>query len=170
PRIASQCPDRPPGRSLSMRRREREPGYIRSRWTYRKPDGGNAHTGCRVTVVQGFRRVNSDRRLRPTGVSMRVPHAEAGAEARIVNTARGRMVVWDTPGPVDDAPPLVLLHGVTLDAATNWSGAVPALAQHFRVLALDLRGHGGGPPSRVPYRLEDCADDAAAAVDAMDVG
>jgi len=80
------------------------------------------------------------------------------------------MVVWDTPGPVDDAPPLLLLHGVTLDAATNWSGAVPALAQHFRVLALDLRGHGGGPPSRVPYRLEDCADDAAAAVDAMDVG
>jgi pimeloyl-ACP methyl ester carboxylesterase len=103
------------------------------------------------------------------GVSMRVPHADAGSEARIVDTARGRLVVWDTPGPVD-APTLVLLHGVTLDAATNWSGAVATLAQHFRVLALDLRGHGGGPPARVPYRLEDCADDVAAVVRALGTG
>ena len=101
---------------------------------------------------------------------MRVTHAEAGSEARIVETAgRGRLVVWDTPGPVG-APTLVLLHGVTLDAATNWSGAVPTLAQHFRVLAMDLRGHGGGPPARVPYRLEDCADDVAAVVRALGTG
>jgi 3-oxoadipate enol-lactonase len=101
---------------------------------------------------------------------MRVPHAEAGAQARIVETAaRGRLVVWDTPGPLG-APTLVLLHGVTLDAATNWSGAVATLAQHFRVLALDLRGHGGGPPARVPYSLEDCADDVAAVVRALRTG
>jgi 3-oxoadipate enol-lactonase len=101
---------------------------------------------------------------------MRVPHAEAGSEARIVETAaRGRLVVWETPGP-PEAPTLVLLHGVTLDAATNWSGAVATLAQHFRVLALDLRGHGGGPPARVPYRLEDCADDVAAVLQSLDTG
>ena len=76
--------------------------------------------------------------------------------------------MWDTPGPLG-APTLVLLHGVTLDAATNWSGAVPTLAQHFRVLAMDLRGHGG-PPARVPYRLEDCADDVAAVVRALGTG
>jgi 3-oxoadipate enol-lactonase len=101
---------------------------------------------------------------------MRVPHAEVGSVARIVETAgRGRLVVWDTPGPVG-VPTLVLLHGVTLDVETNWSGAVPTLAQHFRVLALDLRGHGGGPAARVPYRLEDCADDVAAAVRALRAG
>ena len=101
---------------------------------------------------------------------MRVPHGEAGSETRIIKTAaRGRLVVWDTAGPVG-APTLVLLHGVTLDAATNWSGAVPTLAPHFRVLALDLRGHGGGPPARVPYRLEDCADDVAAVVRALGTG
>jgi pimeloyl-ACP methyl ester carboxylesterase len=77
--------------------------------------------------------------------------------------------VWETPGPLG-APTVVLLHGVTLDAATNWSGAVATLAQHFRVLALDLRGHGGGPPARVPYRLEDCADDVAAVVQALGTG
>ena len=38
------------------------------------------------------------------------------------------------------------------------------------MLALDLRGHGGGPPARVPYRLEDCADDVAAVVRALDTG
>jgi pimeloyl-ACP methyl ester carboxylesterase len=87
-----------------------------------------------------------------------------------VETAgRGRLVVWDTPGPAG-APTLVLLHGVTLDVETNWSGAVPTLARHFRVLALDLRGHGGGPAARVPYRLEDCADDVAAAIRALGAG
>ena len=77
--------------------------------------------------------------------------------------ARGRLVVWDTPGPIG-APTLVLLHGVTLDAESNWGAAIPTLAQSFRVLAPDLRGHGAGPPARVPYRLEDCADDVAAVV------
>jgi pimeloyl-ACP methyl ester carboxylesterase len=38
------------------------------------------------------------------------------------------------------------------------------------VLAPDLRGHGAGPPARVPYRLEDCADDVAAAGDALGTG
>ena len=42
--------------------------------------------------------------------------------------ARGRLVVWDTPGPIG-APTLVLLHGVTLDAESNWGAAIPTLAQ-----------------------------------------
>src|SRR6185437_15988526 len=95
--------------------------------------------------------------------------------ARIVDIAQAgesrprRLTLWDTAGPVG-APTLVLLHGVTLDADTNWSGCVPALARHFRVLALDLRGHGSGLPARVPYRLDDCADDVAAAVRVLRVG
>ena len=95
--------------------------------------------------------------------------------ARVVEIVPGgetrtrRLTVWDTAGPAG-APTLVLLHGVTLDAATNWSACVPALARHFRVLSLDLRGHGEGLPARVPYRLDDCADDVAAAVRALGVG
>ena len=100
---------------------------------------------------------------------MRAVHGEA--IARVVDVAPGGrtrrcLTVWDTAGPVG-APTLVLLHGVTLDADTNWSGCVPALARHFRVLALDLRGHGSGLPARVPYRLDDCADDVAAVVRAL---
>ena len=41
------------------------------------------------------------------------------------------------------APTLVLLHGVALDVETDWSGAIPTLARHFRVLAMDLRGGAG---------------------------
>jgi 3-oxoadipate enol-lactonase len=79
---------------------------------------------------------------------------------------RGRVPVWDWAGPVG-APTLLLLHGVTLDAEVNWSGAVPELRRHFRVIAFDLRGHGDGLPARAPYRLEDCADDAACLVRAL---
>ena len=82
---------------------------------------------------------------------------------------RGRITVWDTAGPAG-APTLVLLHGVTLDAEVNFGCAVPALSRHYRVLAFDLRGHGSGPAVRVPYRLEDCADDVAAVVRALEVG
>lgn len=105
--------------------------------------------------------------LRPTGVTMA---RQVGSVVRVVDAgARGRITVADTPGPLG-APTLVLLHGVTLDAETNWSGAVPALAPRFRVLTLDLRGHGAGPPARVPYRLDDCADDVAAVVHALGAG
>ena len=76
---------------------------------------------------------------------------------------RGRVAVWDWAGPAG-APALLLLHGVTLDAEVNWRCAVPELRRHFRVIAFDLRGHADGLPARVPYRLEDCADDAACLV------
>jgi 3-oxoadipate enol-lactonase len=99
---------------------------------------------------------------------MRAVHRDS--VVRVVETRdRGRITVWDTPGP-PGAQTLVLLNGVTLDAETNFSGVIPALARHYRVLTLDLRGHGDGPPARVPYRLEDCADDVAAVVRALRAG
>ena len=54
---------------------------------------------------------------------MRAVHGES--VARMVETRdRGRITVWDTAGPVG-APTLVLLHGVTLDAKSNFAAAVP---------------------------------------------
>lgn len=38
-------------------------------------------------------------------------------------------------------PPVLLLHGLGGDHSV-WNGVVPGLAEHFRVLAPDLRGHG----------------------------
>ena len=99
---------------------------------------------------------------------MRAVHG--ASVTRHVRTAdRGWFAVSDTAGPAG-APTLFLLHGVTLDADLNFGAAVPALARDFRVLTMDLRGHGGGPPARIPYRLDDCADDVAAVVAALRAG
>jgi len=55
----------------------------------------------------------------------------------------------------------MLIHGVTLTAALNWSGVLERLGDRFRVIAMDLCGHGDsfGPGSQ--FSLEDCADDLA---------
>jgi pimeloyl-ACP methyl ester carboxylesterase len=42
-----------------------------------------------------------------------------------------------------EGPPVVLLHGVGLDAAAiSWKHAIPELAENHRVIAPDLPGHG----------------------------
>lgn len=40
--------------------------------------------------------------------------------------------------------PLILLHGL-FGSARNWGAVQKALAQHYRVLAMDLRNHGASP-------------------------
>lgn len=68
-----------------------------------------------------------------------------------------------------DAPTVLLLHGWTATADLNWFSAYDALAEHFRVVALDHRGHGRGIRSRRRFRLADCADDAVALADVLGV-
>jgi 3-oxoadipate enol-lactonase len=97
------------------------------------------------------------------------PSTLAGvAQRRIVEfPGSGRAAVWEAPGP-PGAPALVLLHGATLNAELNWSGAIGTLARHYRVVAFDQRGHGEGlRASR--FRLEDCADDVAVLADELGI-
>ncbi|MDP8986995.1 MAG: alpha/beta hydrolase [Actinomycetota bacterium] len=81
---------------------------------------------------------------------------------------RGRTFVREAGGP-PGAPALLLLHGWTVNADVNWFASFAALARHFRVVAMDSRGHGRGLRSR-RFRLDDCADDAAALVDVLGLG
>ena len=81
---------------------------------------------------------------------------------------RGRTFVRELPGP-PGAPVIVLLHGWTATASLNWFPAFAPLAEHFRVIALDHRGHGRGLHGDGPFRLEDCADDVAALLDELGV-
>lgn len=90
-----------------------------------------------------------------------------GDRREIALPGRGPVVVWDA-GP-REAPVLVLLHGVALDAELNWSGVLPMLRRHYRVLAFDLPGHGSGPTRPGPFRLEDCADDVAGVAAALGI-
>ncbi|HEY0812757.1 MAG TPA: alpha/beta fold hydrolase [Pseudonocardia sp.] len=82
---------------------------------------------------------------------------------------RGQVLVHEWPGPAG-APTLVLVHGVALNVEINWASVAPALARRYRVLALDLRGHGRGLPVAGTFNLEDCADDIAAALRVLGTG
>ena len=64
---------------------------------------------------------------------------------------------------------LCCLHGLGATADLNWFPSYRPLAAHYRVLALDHRGHGRGIRSRRVFRLEDCADDVVALADELGV-
>ncbi len=81
---------------------------------------------------------------------------------------RGTTFVRSLPGP-KGAPTVVLLHGWTATADLNWFTCYRPLAEHYRVIALDHRGHGRGIRSRKAFKLEDCADDAVAVCDVLGI-
>ncbi|WP_139488576.1 alpha/beta fold hydrolase [Brevibacillus dissolubilis] len=56
-----------------------------------------------------------------------------------------------------DAPVLVLLHSIRASKEI-FAGVVPHLADHFRILGLDLRGHGNTSRQK-PYSFRQIADD-----------
>lgn len=66
-------------------------------------------------------------------------------------------------------PPLVLVHG-SWGSGAEWASVMPALAERFRVIAYDRRGHGAStcPPGQGSVR-EDAAD-LAALIDGLGLG
>jgi pimeloyl-ACP methyl ester carboxylesterase len=82
---------------------------------------------------------------------------------------RGEVFVRDSGG-TSSGHAVLLLHGWTASADLNFFPVYAGLSQSYRVIALDLRGHGRGLESMEPFSLEDCADDAAALLDQLSVG
>jgi 3-oxoadipate enol-lactonase len=68
-------------------------------------------------------------------------------------------------GP-DDAPVVVLSNSLGATRAM-WDPQVPALAERFRVVTYDTRGHGGSPAPEGPYMLDDLVDDLVALLDTV---
>ncbi|NKB77402.1 MAG: alpha/beta fold hydrolase [Gammaproteobacteria bacterium] len=66
------------------------------------------------------------------------------------NSARSvNGTAYDLIGP-EDAPVVLLIHGLGLNRRT-WHSHIPRLNQHFRVLNIDLFGHGeSAPPPEKP--------------------
>jgi pimeloyl-ACP methyl ester carboxylesterase len=87
--------------------------------------------------------------------------------ARTVRVPKvGELFLRDTGG---DGPPVMLLHGWTASADLNWWGTYGELQQAgYRVLAIDHRGHGRGLRTYERFTLAACANDAAAAIEALD--
>jgi len=83
---------------------------------------------------------------------------------RVELPGRGTTFIRDVQGP-EGAPTVILLHGLVASGGLNWFQAFGPLGRHFRVLAIDHRGHGRGLRNRRRFRLADCADDVAALMD-----
>ena len=86
----------------------------------------------------------------------------------VVVPGRGEFFLRDTGG---DGPPVLLVHGWMFPSDLNWAQTYgPLQRAGYRVLAMDLRGHGRGLRSSDPFRLVDCADDAAGVLQVLDAG
>lgn len=68
-------------------------------------------------------------------------------------------------GP-EDAPPLLLVHGWP-QHWWCWRAVIPSLAERWRVIAPDLRGHGWTDAPPRGYEKEQLADDLLALLDAL---
>jgi 3-oxoadipate enol-lactonase len=83
-------------------------------------------------------------------------------------TLDGRRIHYDLLGP-EEAPVVCMAHALSADA-TIWAEQVPALlAAGWRVLRLDMRGHGGSDPLGEEADMVALASDVVAVLDALEI-
>src|SRR5262249_17298900 len=79
---------------------------------------------------------------------------------------QGRSLAYDLPGP-DTAPGVCITHSLPSHRG-SWAWQAPPLLQSgFRVLRVDMRGHGGSDPVAGDYTMRALADDVATVLDAL---
>jgi len=66
----------------------------------------------------------------------------------------------------DEAPTLLMMHSIGCDL-TLWDPQVEALAEQFRIVRFDARGHGGSDAPKGNYTLVRLAQDALVVLDAV---
>jgi len=67
-----------------------------------------------------------------------------------------------------DAPVIVLSNSLGTNLAM-WDAQIPALAQKFRILRYDSRGHGLSPVTPGPYTIAGLAQDVVGLLDALQI-
>lgn len=68
-----------------------------------------------------------------------------------------------------EGEPLVLIHGLG-SSTKDWEGQVGVFAEHFRVVAVDIRGHGLSDKPPGPFSVPMFAADTAGLLKELDIG
>ena len=89
------------------------------------------------------------------------------ASKRVILLPNGESLAYIDMG--DRAgPPVVLIHGYT-DSARDWAPMVPYLSKRFRLILVDIRGHGQSSKPECCYTRLDFAYDIKLLLDALGV-
>jgi 3-oxoadipate enol-lactonase len=80
----------------------------------------------------------------------------------------GRRTCYDLIG-ADDAPVVCLVHSLTCDMGMWVEQIPPLLSAGFRVLRLDIRGHGGTEAAAGDYTIGALAEDVVALLDVLQI-
>lgn len=130
--------------------------------TFRVCPGTPVGTEAAVSVID----LAVPRRRRQRAQSRRDPRVPPGRRVTLPDGSQTFVRIGGRP----DGVPTLLLHGLGATAALNWASCFPELERRGPVIALDHRGHGRGARTGNRFRLEQCADDAAAVLEALGMG
>ena len=78
----------------------------------------------------------------------------------------GRRIAYDLIGP-ERGPVVCMTHSLSSDGGMWAEQVAPLLAAGFRVLRIDMRGHGGSDPVAGDYTMRALADDVAEVLEAL---
>jgi pimeloyl-ACP methyl ester carboxylesterase len=84
--------------------------------------------------------------------------------SRTARSADGAVVCFEVAGK--GVPTIVLVHGWALDRHV-WDGQAPSLSGRYRVVTLDLAGHGESAGSRSAWTMAAFGEDVKAVVEAV---
>lgn len=79
---------------------------------------------------------------------------------------QGRSISYDLIG-AEALPVVCMTHSLSSDGGMWAEQVPPLLAAGFRVLRIDMRGHGGSGPVEAPYTMSELAADVAAVLDTL---
>ena len=80
----------------------------------------------------------------------------------------GQKIYFDLAGP-QDAPAVCFTHSLNSDGGMWVEQLVPLLGAGYRVLRLDMRGHGGSAPVDGDYTMDALAADVKGALDVLGI-
>jgi 3-oxoadipate enol-lactonase len=86
-------------------------------------------------------------------------------EHKMVITIQGLKIVFDDIG---QGIPILFIHGFPLNRSL-WDQQTGNLSPSYRIISVDLRGHGDSQPIPGPYSMEMLADDCRVLLDALHI-